>query len=90
MSRLDRSIAGITCREVLAEVSSFLDGELPEARVAQIREHLGTCRECERFGGAVGALVADVRRALGEAEALDADVATRLRERLRVARESTT
>ena len=89
MSRLERLVAGITCREVLAEVSSFLDGELSAARVAQIRAHLAGCRECERFGGAVGALVSMMRRALAEPEALDAGVAQRLRERLRAAREET-
>jgi anti-sigma factor RsiW len=83
---LDRSVAGITCREVLAELSDFLDGELPEARVAQIREHLAGCRECDRFGGEVGALVERVRRELAHPEPLDAGVERRLRERLRAAR----
>jgi anti-sigma factor (TIGR02949 family) len=86
MEGLDRSVAGITCREVLADLSAFLDGELTDARVAQLRAHLAGCRECDRFGGAVGAIVAALRRDLARPDALDAAVADRLAERLRAER----
>jgi len=82
MSGLDRMIAGITCREVLADLSSFVDGELPEARVEQLRAHVSSCRECEQLGGAIGELVR-VLRTLREAPPLDDAIAARLRARLR-------
>lgn len=81
MDGLDRSVAGMTCREVLADLSDFIDGELPPSRVAQVREHLAGCGECERFGGRVGRLVGALR-ADREPETVDPSVAARLRERL--------
>lgn len=86
MPGLDRLVAGITCREVLTDLSDFLDGELPAPRVEQIRAHLAECQECERFGGSVGALVTAVRHQLAEPAALDPAIEQRLRERLRAAR----
>ncbi len=83
MPTLDREIAGIRCREILAELSDYVDGFLPEERVAQIHEHLRDCDWCERFGGEFATVIAGFRKALAEAEPLDPGVARRLRERLR-------
>lgn len=83
MSKLDRSIAGITCREVLADLSSFVDGELAPERVERIQAHVAICNECEHFGGAIGELVRVLRTQMGEPPRLDDGVAHRLRERLR-------
>jgi anti-sigma factor RsiW len=86
MERLDRSVAGVTCREVLADLSSYIDGELGTARAAQLRAHVAGCRECDRFGGFVAALVDGLRRELSAAHALDAGTARRLAERLNAER----
>lgn len=83
MPSLDRTVAGLTCRDVLADLSEYLDGELPAGRVARLEAHLAACDACTRFGGAVGALVARVRAELGTAARLDAGVAERLARRLR-------
>ena len=72
MPSLDRTVAGLTCRDVLADLSDYLDGELPPERVARLEAHLAGCDSCTRFGGAVGELVARVRAELGVAEPLDA------------------
>ena len=80
MHELDRRIAGVSCREVLLDLSELLDGELPASRVAQLHAHVAECRECERFGGVVGALVRTLRDA--PPEALSPEVGARLHERI--------
>ena len=86
MDALDRVIAGITCREVLAELSAFLDGTLSAERVAQVRAHLEGCRECDRFGTAVASMLALVREKLSAPAPLEAGVERRLHDRLQRAR----
>lgn len=83
MPDLDRDVAGIRCREVLAHLSDYLDGELDDDTRARIEEHLHGCDWCERFGGSFGEVVAALRRQMGAAPELDADVQARLRERLK-------
>jgi anti-sigma factor RsiW len=87
MHPLDRTVGGMTCREVLGDLSGFLDGELPGARLAQVRAHLAGCAECERFGGQVAALVARARRELAVPAPIDAAVSERLHARLRAVRD---
>lgn len=86
MPELDRLVAGLRCREVLADLSLYIDGELPTARIQQIQEHVRGCDWCERFGGRFSAIVAQFRRDLREAEPLDQSIAIRLHERLRALR----
>lgn len=82
MSALDRRVGGVTCREVLADLSAFVDGELAEDRVAVVRAHLAGCDNCERFGGEFAAVVRGLRALLAQAPPLAPAVAARLRERL--------
>lgn len=86
MPELDRLVAGLRCRDVLADLSLYIDGELPAARVQQIQEHLRGCDWCERFGGRFSAIVAQFRRELHDAEPLDQGIAFRLNQRLRAVR----
>ncbi len=37
----------LTCDDLLAYLSSYLDGELDEDLSAAAREHLATCRHCQ-------------------------------------------
>ncbi len=82
MANPDRMVAGIRCREILAELSDYVDGQLSEARVKQIQAHLIECDWCERFGGEFAAVVGHFRRVLMEADPVSAEVGARLRERL--------
>jgi mycothiol system anti-sigma-R factor len=41
----------IPCSEVLARVYSYLDGEIEDMGIAQIREHLDECGPCLREFG---------------------------------------
>ncbi len=61
MPDLDRRVAGLRCRDVLSDLSEFLDGNLAPERVAAIHAHLAGCDTCARFGGRVGALVGALR-----------------------------
>ncbi len=72
----NRHIAGLYCSEVLERLSAFLDGELAEAEVGQIRAHVAECVTCERFGGHFAEAVQKLRET--EAPPLDADVDARL------------
>ena len=79
----ERTVAGLRCREVLADLSAYLDGELTSARRAHIEEHLKGCDWCERFGGEFSALVTAIREALRQPGRPSAAVHRRLLERLR-------
>ena len=47
---VEREVAGVRCGEVLAELSDYLDDDLPEGRRNQLQAHLCGCEACERFG----------------------------------------
>ncbi|HXG32246.1 MAG TPA: zf-HC2 domain-containing protein [Bryobacteraceae bacterium] len=38
-----------TCQDIFAELSAYLDGELPEDACREIEEHLSGCSPCEAF-----------------------------------------
>ncbi|MGZ8833602.1 MAG: anti-sigma factor family protein [Thermoanaerobaculia bacterium] len=83
MSRPDeRVVAGLTCGEVLAVLSDFLDGELDHGTRQRIFDHLRGCNWCEQFGGRFAYVVESLRRELSDPTPLRADVTARLRERL--------
>lgn len=68
MSDLDRVVAGLRCREVLALLADYVDGELDGPTTDRVNEHLRGCDACEKFGGEYGELVARLRAGLGVAE----------------------
>jgi anti-sigma factor RsiW len=84
MPDLDRLVAGLRCRDVLADLSEFLDGNLAPARVSAIQAHLADCDTCARFGGSVGAIVATLRSEGERASQLDASALDALRARVQV------
>jgi len=79
--RNDRMVAGLHCGEVLAELTAFLDAELPADRAHRIQEHVKDCDDCERFGSEFSATVFALREILREPER-DEDVEARLLSRL--------
>lgn len=58
---MDTEHAGIRCRDALAELSDFLDEDLPAARVAALQAHLRLCARCARFSGRVAGVLAALR-----------------------------
>ena len=83
MPELDRLVAGIRCREVLADLSDFVDQVLPTDRVRQIEAHLQECDWCERFGGEFSSVIAALRRVSNPVVPLPTGVDERLHARLR-------
>ena len=79
---LDTIVAGVRCRDVLADLSAYLDGELAPERLSTLQSHLAGCDRCSRFGGQVGRLLADLRDGLRTPLPLTDEAATRLHARV--------
>lgn len=77
---LDREVGGLTCHQVLARLSDYLDDDLEVSVREQLMVHLRGCQECLRFGGSIGQMVRAVRGRL-EVE-VPRDVAERLARQL--------
>jgi len=74
-----RVVAGLSCTDVLARLSEFVDGELSAETRDQILAHLAGCTWCEEFGGRFSGLVT-MLRSQSEPAGLDESVARRLQE----------
>lgn len=61
---LDTMVAGVRCRDVLADLSEYLDGALDAPRVAQLQGHVAECSHCARFGGHIARTLTALRRAM--------------------------
>ena len=75
----ERTVAGLTCSEVLSDLSAYLDHELPPERVADLEAHVSACNVCASFGASFAQLLGQVRERLREPEPVPADVQARLR-----------
>lgn len=78
----EKVVAGLSCGEVLARLSDYLDGELsPEAR-GQVEAHLRGCDGCSRFNGEFQFTVRALRAELRGEGGLPPAVRERLRRAL--------
>lgn len=77
----EKVIAGLSCSDVLARLSDYVDGDLAADERARLELHLAGCDGCARFGGEFSATV----RALHAHLAGAARVPDRLRARFREA-----
>ena len=66
----NRIVGGLSCFEVLAKLSDYLDGELVLADKAKVEAHLAGCDACTKFGGEFGAVVKALRERLGPTDRL--------------------
>jgi anti-sigma factor (TIGR02949 family) len=71
----------VTCDTLLSQMSSYLDGDLPELTCAAIEQHAASCPKC-------GRVIAEFRTATGLCRSaanapLPEDVRARARERVR-------
>lgn len=64
MTTVGREVGGLWCMDVLALLSDYLDGQLDPDLSDQVRAHLAGCRECERFGTGMRALLDLARESL--------------------------
>jgi anti-sigma factor RsiW len=74
----ERTVAGLRCSEVLAQLSDYIDGELGAAEAKHVEEHLLGCPNCERFGKNFGSMVVSLRNAPDAAESVDSELVSRL------------
>ena len=78
----ERVVAGLSCSEVLAVLSDYLDGDLTAERRDQVEAHLRGCEACARFGGEFRETVQALKVHLGPAVGLPAATLDRLRRAL--------
>lgn len=84
MPDLDRVVAGLRCRDVLASLSEFLDGTLASDRVAAIQAHLEGCSTCAQFGTEMSHLLSSLRAGrTSVSPSLGTEALARLRNRIR-------
>lgn len=60
----EKTIAGLTCSDVLEALPDYLSGDLAADRKADVETHLRGCDWCERFGGDYAATVQSIRQNL--------------------------
>jgi anti-sigma factor (TIGR02949 family) len=77
--RIEKVVAGLSCSDVLARLSDYVDDELAAEERARVEAHLRGCDGCARFGGEFRATVRALRAHLTVA----AEVPGELKERLR-------
>jgi anti-sigma factor RsiW len=82
MPDLDRIVAGLRCRDVLAMLADYVDGDLRAADVARVDTHLRACDRCVKFGGEYAALVEALRGRLAHEAAMSSESKARVRGRL--------
>jgi len=72
----------LSCQEVLALLSDYLDGELGPDALGAVEAHLSACDGCTRFGGEFEATVAALRDHLRAGPRLPDRIRARLEELL--------
>jgi len=77
--RDEKVIAGLSCGEVLALLSDYLDGDLAAAARQQVEDHLRGCEGCARFGGEFRVTVRALRTHLQRPSPVPPAVLDRLR-----------
>lgn len=75
----------VPCSEVLARVYSYLDGEIEDKSLAQIREHLDECGPCLREYGLEEAVKRLVQKCCG-AESAPSGLRSKVMVRIRTIR----
>jgi anti-sigma factor RsiW len=77
--RDEKVIAGLSCSDVLALLSDYLDGDLAASARQQVEDHLRSCDGCARFGGEFKGTVQALRSHLRRSPAVPPRVLDRLR-----------
>ncbi|MFN8065710.1 MAG: zf-HC2 domain-containing protein [Vicinamibacterales bacterium] len=78
----ERVVGGLTCSQVLEQLSAYLDGDLDATLRATLESHVASCPMCAQFGVSFSALLAEVRARMATPDPIPASVDRRLRDRL--------
>ncbi len=78
----EKVVGGISCSEVLARLSDYVDGELSASDQARVEAHLRGCDACARFGGEFRSTIRALRAHLARGGELPATVREALRRAL--------
>ncbi len=73
---------GLTCEEVLALLSDYLDGELSPGDLGRVEAHLSACDGCTKFGGQFRATVVALKSHFAAAAGGGPRLPDRIRARL--------
>mgnify|MGYP000612988640 CR=1 FL=1 len=57
----ERTLGGLRCRDVLAELDRYVAGELTPEELAAVEIHVSGCENCARFGAAYAGVVTRLR-----------------------------
>lgn len=79
----NRSATGLTCMQVMAALSDYVDGDVPPDLARAIEAHVAGCQACASFGRDFARLLESMRRQLGPPDPVPAEVAARLRAAIR-------
>lgn len=79
---LERVVAGLRCREVLALLAEYVDDSLATDERASVEAHVRECAQCAAFGHSYSHMVAAMQKALSQGD-LDFAMTQRLEKRLR-------
>jgi anti-sigma factor RsiW len=74
----EREVAGLTCSEVMVDLSRYLDHDLPPARATRIEAHVADCSLCATFGAGFARMIEQVRERMSTPEPVPSDIAARL------------
>ena len=74
----ERLVGGLTCSEVLGDLSNYLDGDLDAAQKARVEAHVAGCSVCARFGARFATMLEDIRARVGLPDPRPEDVQARL------------
>lgn len=75
----ERVVAGLSCSDVMADLSAYLDRELDGDRARQLEAHVADCHLCASFGAAFAGLIDQVRSRLRQPDDVPGHIAARLR-----------
>ncbi len=79
---IEQVVAGLRCSDVLADLSDYLDGDLPSERRTRVEAHLRGCDACEQFGGVFANAIRALRKDASPTIVDESAVFERLRVRL--------
>lgn len=69
----------MTCDEVFARLSEYVDGELPDALTAEVEAHLQSCENCRKIGDAFCATLEVLKTHLRAGDRAPASLRARLK-----------